>query len=100
MSEEQEHHRHSHRLRGASYGMAGAYFLTLCSHDRLPLFSSITGDGLVCLSDIGKIIDEVWQSRFYDRILRDDRELYNARMYTRNNPLQWVDDEYNPNKKR
>lgn len=30
-----------------------------------------------------------WQSRFYDRIIRNDRELYNIRKYIEQNPLKW-----------
>jgi len=30
-----------------------------------------------------------WQPRFYDRIIRNDRELYNIRKYIEQNPLKW-----------
>jgi putative transposase len=30
-----------------------------------------------------------WQSRYYDRIIRNDEELENIREYIRNNPAQW-----------
>lgn len=30
-----------------------------------------------------------WQSRFYDRIIRDERELRNIRKYINDNPLNW-----------
>jgi len=33
----------------------------------------------------------VWQSRFYDRRLWDQRALDNARTYIADNPMQWVD---------
>ena len=56
-----------------------------------------------CLSDIirgfksavTKRIREIgdtnfsWQSRFYDRIIRNEKELYNIRKYIENNPLKW-----------
>jgi REP element-mobilizing transposase RayT len=32
----------------------------------------------------------VWQSRFYDRIIRNDNELNNIRDYIHNNVLQWA----------
>jgi len=38
-----------------------------------------------------------WQSRFYDRIIRNELELDNIRQYIVNNPLQWEFDENNPN---
>lgn len=31
----------------------------------------------------------VWQSRFYDRIIRNEKELYNIRKYIDQNPLKW-----------
>ncbi len=30
-----------------------------------------------------------WQSRFYDRIIRSEKELYNIRKYIELNPLKW-----------
>ena len=36
----------------------------------------------------------VWQSRFYEHIIRNDRELDNTREYIRNNPINWIKDEY------
>ena len=39
-----------------------------------------------------------WQSLFYDRIARSDKELDNIRDYIVNNPLKWYLDEENPNK--
>jgi len=40
----------------------------------------------------------VWQSRYYDRIIRNEKELNNIREYIQNNPLKWVLDEENPMK--
>lgn len=33
--------------------------------------------------------DFQWQSRFHDRIIRDERELFNVQNYIRNNPKKW-----------
>ncbi|KAA3596336.1 MAG: hypothetical protein DWQ06_15790 [Calditrichaeota bacterium] len=30
-----------------------------------------------------------WQKSFYDKIIRDENELFNIRNYIRNNPLKW-----------
>lgn len=38
----------------------------------------------------------IWQSRFFDRIIRDERELYAIRKYIDDNPLQWHEDKNNP----
>jgi putative transposase len=35
-----------------------------------------------------------WQPRYFDRIIRDERELFAVRNYIRNNPLEWAFDEY------
>ncbi|MCD4814102.1 transposase [bacterium] len=38
----------------------------------------------------------VWQKSYYDRIIRNDRELHSIRKYIQNNPLKWAEDEENP----
>ena len=35
-----------------------------------------------------------WQARFYDHIIRNERDLYRIRTYIKNNPLKWAVDEY------
>jgi putative transposase len=34
----------------------------------------------------------VWQSRFYDHLIRNDRELFAIRQYIRYNPANWDTD--------
>ena len=34
-----------------------------------------------------------WQSRFHDRIVRNEIELYNIRNYIKNNPMNWTGDD-------
>lgn len=36
----------------------------------------------------------LWQRSFYEHILRNDEDLHNHRQYTRDNPLNWMLDEY------
>jgi putative transposase len=38
----------------------------------------------------------LWQTRFHDRIIRDEEELSRIREYIINNPAQWEDDKNNP----
>lgn len=38
----------------------------------------------------------VWQRNYYERIIRNENELSNAREYIVNNPLKWVLDKENP----
>jgi hypothetical protein len=40
--------------------------------------------------------DFKWQTRFYDRIIRDERALNNIRKYIINNPLRWDFDRNHP----
>ncbi len=37
-----------------------------------------------------------WQAKFYDRIIRSEKELSNARTYIVNNPFKWHLDKNNP----
>ncbi|PIS04754.1 MAG: transposase [Candidatus Buchananbacteria bacterium CG10_big_fil_rev_8_21_14_0_10_42_9] len=39
---------------------------------------------------------QFWQSRYYDRIIRNEKELDKIREYIVNNPLQWELDKNNP----
>ncbi len=43
--------------------------------------------------------DFVWQSRFYDHIIRTEKSLSNIREYIRNNPLRWKFDRNNDEEK-
>ncbi len=48
---------------------------------------------------VGRVRDEktsVWQPRFHDRIVRNDRELLATRRYIQNNPIQWANDRCHP----
>lgn len=38
-----------------------------------------------------------WHKSFHDRIIRDDKELYNVRNYIKNNPKKWQIDTKNKN---
>jgi len=38
----------------------------------------------------------VWQRNFYDRIIRNEKEMSRARAYIVNNPSKWADDRENP----
>ncbi|MBQ8551815.1 MAG: transposase [Clostridia bacterium] len=53
--------RKSTRLKHYDYSKAGAYFITICTQNRLNLLSTIVGEGspLPCLTDSGKIVDDL-----------------------------------------
>lgn len=38
-----------------------------------------------------------WQRSFFDRIIRDEKELFNIRQYIEQNPLRWELEKNNPN---
>jgi len=164
------------RLPQHDYTGAGAYFVTLCAHERKCIFGAILS-GEVVVNDIGRIVErewlrsaeirkeilldtyvvmpnhlhgivvfpegreeragcrpalrgsrehatrslstfigqfkavtttairrfaqqpgmQVWQMRFYDRVIRNETELNRTREYILNNPAQWELDEENPN---
>ena len=48
------------RLPGYDYSQAGAYFVTICSQDRLCWFGEIKNSQMI-LSKSGKIINKIWQ---------------------------------------
>ncbi|MBI5485023.1 MAG: hypothetical protein HY888_11260 [Deltaproteobacteria bacterium] len=53
------HHRRSIRLQEYDYSVNGAYFVTICTHDREGLFGSIC-DGEMELNEAGRMVAEWW----------------------------------------
>lgn len=49
------HHRRSIRLRGYDYSQVGAYFVTVCMHNRECLFGQIV-DGEMLLNELGECV--------------------------------------------
>ena len=51
-----------------------------------------------CKFEIGKIsnVNFAWQPRFYDRVVRDDKELDRIRKYIFDNVSRWKFDRNNP----
>lgn len=47
------------RLLNYDYSQSGAYFVTICSHNRIPVFGDII-DGHVVLSPIGERLEQCW----------------------------------------
>ncbi len=56
-----EKRRRSTRLSGYDYAQTGAYFVTICTHGRLPLFGEIIGDEMR-LNEAGRIVWDCWQA--------------------------------------
>ena len=53
------HHRRSIRLKGYDYTQPGAYFITIVTYERMPLFGDIM-DGEMRLNDIGRVAERCW----------------------------------------
>ena len=41
-------------------------------------------------------ITKFWQRNYYERIIRDEREMDRIHRYIESNPSQWADDDENP----
>lgn len=54
-------HRQSIRLKDYDYRQSGAYFVTICAHERLHLFGRVI-DGEMVLSEIGKVVQACWDA--------------------------------------
>jgi REP element-mobilizing transposase RayT len=54
------HHRRSIRLKGYDYSTVGAYFITICTHEREQLFGNIL-DRTMVLNELGNIAQLHWQ---------------------------------------
>ena len=53
------HHRRSIRLKGYDYSKPGAYFITICTHQRKRLFGEVV-DGQMQLNNLGNIARSHW----------------------------------------
>ena len=54
-----KHHRRSIRLKGFDYAQAGAYFVTVCTHNRACLFGDEVR-GEIRLNGAGRLVQSVW----------------------------------------
>jgi REP element-mobilizing transposase RayT len=55
----QKHHRRSIRAKGHDYRQAGAYFITICTHERICLFGDVMA-GVTHLSAAGEKVLMAW----------------------------------------
>lgn len=69
----ESHLRRSIRLQGYDYAQAGAYFVTICAHNRECLFGEIVNDA-VQLNTCGQIVAQCWQwlSEHYPYVILDE----------------------------
>ena len=59
-SQPKNRRRHSIRLPGYDYTQPGAYFVTICAHERQHLFGEVV-DGQMRLSSAGRVVDWYWR---------------------------------------
>lgn len=52
--------RQSLRLRGYDYSQAGAYYVTICTHNRACLFGEVI-NGEMVLNPVGHIVESEWK---------------------------------------
>ena len=57
--ENNQHHRHSIRLKGYDYSEEGAYFVTVVTQHREMLFGKVV-EGAMVLNELGEIVKEEW----------------------------------------
>ncbi len=55
----EKHHRHSIRLKYYDYSQPGAYFITICTHNRVCLLGKIK-NGQMILNKFGMIAKQCW----------------------------------------
>ncbi|MFQ4146178.1 transposase [Chlorogloeopsis sp. ULAP02] len=67
------HHRRSIRLKGYDYSQPGAYFITICTHQKECIFGEII-DEQMQLNHFGKIVQFHWCSleKYYSHIQLDE----------------------------
>jgi putative transposase len=54
-----KHHRRSIRLAQYDYALAGAYFVTVCAHERACLFGDVV-DSDMRLNEAGRLVQAAW----------------------------------------
>jgi len=59
--EETGRHRRSIRLKDYDYSQSGAYFITICTHNRECLFGEIVGEDML-LNNAGTMVESGWNA--------------------------------------
>ena len=91
-----KHHRRSIRLPGYDYTQPGAYFVTICTHNREPLFGHVV-NGEMVLNAWGRI---VWEEWFRSAEIRAEIELFPDEFVVMPNHIHgivWIVETDDPN---
>lgn len=78
---------HVHLIIIKDYGHGG----TMWSSCPTSISSNIRTFKTLVTKEIGK---SIWQSKFYDHIIRDDYDYIIHLQYIENNPYKWLEDKY------
>ncbi len=57
----EKHHRRSPRLKGYDYSLAGAYYVTICTHERKLFFGDVL-NGEMHLNEPGRTAQWIWMA--------------------------------------
>jgi len=83
----------------ASPTNASPTFVSTTDRTKMILSGIIQQFKRACTIEIGNKFDynlPIWQRSFYDRIIRNEKELYQIRKYILQNPLKWEIEKRNP----
>jgi putative transposase len=61
MTDQHKYHRRSIRLPDYDYGEEGAYFVTICTHERVCLFGYVDDEAMT-LNQYGRIVWDEWEA--------------------------------------
>ena len=97
------------RLKGYDYNSNGAYLITMCVKDGHTMLGQVVGRDAparptsALISRIIGIIKRktnkiygfnMWQTSFYDEIIRNEQAYHNIWQYIDENPIRWAEDEF------
>ena len=89
MGEIQKHKRTSLRLKGYDYSEEGAYFVTIVTHDREPLFGKVV-DGKIVVNEYGEIVNCTWNDLInHNENIDLDEYIVMAQSFSRHNYYQF-----------
>ena len=78
------------RLPDYDYSAPGAYFVTVCTHEKRCILSTITIGAIHALfPDL-----TVWQRSYHEHVIRGENDYRIIWEYIENNPARWTEDRY------
>ena len=86
------------RLPEYDYSTPGAYFVTICTHDRQCILSDIIV-GADAVGALKRLVNRrlganIWQRSFHEHVIRGQRDYREIWEYIGQNPAKWAEDRY------